>query len=207
VVKTLLFTFRQGVRCSQPDKTGRLASLTDGKSRDTELLKLRSEVTALRQTVRERATIQSTTMGWATRIALLKERLDQMRDKRIPEMEFLTDKDWAAATRDADLSTDDGARQAMGALRSAAKHNFLSALREAIKKYAAAANGGGFPVDPAQFAQAINANAALLPSDLAQLKPYFDVPVEDEILQRYQFLHPGKVHDNLSDVLVKEPRR
>src|SRR5207247_9465658 len=80
----------------------------------------------------------------------------------------------------------------------------VNAMRDAIKKYAAAANGDGLPSDPAQFAQAINANAALLPSDLAQLKPYFDVPVEDATLQRYEFLHPGKVHDNLSDVLVKE---
>jgi len=186
------------------DATHRLASLPDEKSRDTELLKLRAEVTALRQTARERATTESTTGAWATRIALLKQRLDQMPDKRIPEMEFLTDKDWAAATRDADLSTDDGVRQAMCALRSAAKDNFLNAMRDAIKKYATAANGGGLPGDPAQLAQAINANAALLPSDLAQLKPYFDVPVEDATLQRYEFPHPGKVHDNLSDVLVKE---
>jgi hypothetical protein len=60
------------------------------------------------------------------------------------------------------------------------------------------------PRYPAQLAQAINANAALLLSDLAQLKPYFDVPVEDATLQRYQFRPPGKVHDNLSDILVEE---
>ena len=194
----------QKLQHERDDATHRLASLTDEKSRDTELLKLRAEVTALRQTARERAATESTTGVWATRIAFLKQRLDQMPDKRIPEMEFLTDKDWAAATRDADLSTDDGMRQAMRALRSAAKDNFLNAMRDAIQKYAAAANGGDLPGNPAQLAQAINANAALLPSDLAQLKPYFDVPVEDATLERYQFLPPGKVHDNLSDILVKE---
>jgi RNA polymerase sigma factor (sigma-70 family) len=194
----------QQLQRERDDATHRLASLTDAKSPDTELLKLRAEVTALRQTARERAATESTTGVWATRIALLKQRLDQMPDKRIPEMEFLTEKDWAAATRDADLSTDDGVRQAMRALRSAAKDNFLNAMRDAFKKYADAANGGDLPGDPAQLAQAINANAALLPSDLAQLKPYFDVPVEDATLQRYQFLHAGNMHDNLSDILVKE---
>ena len=174
------------------------ASLTDEKSHDGELLKLRAEVTALRQTARERAATDSTTGLWATQIALLKQRLDQMPGKRIPEMAFLTDKDWAAATGTPTSSTDDGVRQAMSALRSAAKDNFLKAMRDAIKKYAAAANGGALPGKPAQLAQAINANAALLPSDLAQLKPYFEVPVEDAALQRYQFVPPG------TDILVNE---
>jgi hypothetical protein len=182
----------------------RPASVTDVKTRDTELLKLRAEVSALRQTARERAATEDTTGVWATRMALLKQKFDQMPDKRIPEMDFLTDKDWAAATRDADLSSSDGERQAMRALRSAAKDNFLNAMRDAIKKYAAAANGADLPGDPAKLAQAINANGALLPSDLAQLKPYFDMPVEDTTLQRYQLLHPGKMHGNLSDILVKE---
>jgi RNA polymerase sigma factor (sigma-70 family) len=202
--KTPLAEQIQELQRERDDATHRLASLADEKSRDVELLKLRAEVTALRETTRERTATESTTGAWANRIALLKQRLDQMPGKRIPEMEFLTDKDWAAATRDADLSTDDGVRQAMRALRSAAKDNFLNAMRDAMKKFIAAANGGDLPGNPAQLAQAVNANAALLPSDLAQLKPYFDVPVEDAILRRYEFLRPGKVHDNLSDILVKE---
>jgi hypothetical protein len=190
------------------DAIRRLVLLTGEKNHEAalqpELLKLRAETTALRQTARERASTESITGAWADRTAQLKQRLDQMPDKRIPEMQFLTDKDWAAVARDADLSTDDGVRQAMSALRSAAKDNFLNAMRDAIKKYTAAANGSSLPDDPAQLAQAINANAALLPSDPAQLKPYFDVAVEDETLRRYQLLPVGKVHDNLSDVLVTE---
>src|SRR5438128_5841198 len=130
-----------------------------------EIPQLRGEVTALRQTARERATTESTAGGWAARIALLKQWVDQMPDKRIPEMEFLADKDWAAATRDADLDSDDGVRQAMSALRSTAKGNFLNAMQDAIKKYAAAANGGDLPGVPAEFAQAVNANGNLIPSE------------------------------------------
>src|SRR3954465_11506755 len=101
-----------------------------------ELRRVRGEVAALRQTVQERATIETTARTWEARIAFLRERFDQMPDKRIPEMAFLTDKDWAAATRDADISTAEGARQAMSDLRSAAKRNFLNAIRDAIRKYA-----------------------------------------------------------------------
>jgi hypothetical protein len=194
----------QQLQRERDEATNRLALLTGEKSHDGELLKLRAEVTALGQTARERATTESTVERWATRIASLKQSLDQMPDRRIPEMEFLTEKDWAAAARNADLSTDDGVRQAMQALRSAAKDNFLNLLRDAIRKYAAAANGGDMPGDPAQFARAVNANGGLLPSNLAQLKPYFDVPVDDALLDRYQFQHPQKLHDNLSDIIVTE---
>jgi RNA polymerase sigma factor (sigma-70 family) len=200
----LLAEQMQQLQRERDDATQRLSSRAVQKSSDADLLKLRAEVTALRQTARERATVESTAGTWATRIALLKQRLDQMPDKGIPEMAFLADKDWAAATRDADLSTEDGVRRALCALRSAAKDNFLNSMNDAIKKYAAAANGGDVPPDPGQLAQALNANPALLPSSLAQLKPYFTVPVDDAIFQRYQLLSPGKLHDNLSDTLVKE---
>jgi len=125
-----------------------------------------------------------------------------MPDKRIPEMAFLTDKDWAAATRDADMSTVDGARQAMSTLRSAAKGNFLNAMRDTFRKYASAANGGSL-LNDAELARLINANSGLLPIELAQLKPYFDAPVDDAMLQRYLY-RPSTQHDNLSDILVKE---
>ena len=45
----------------------------------------------------------------------------------------------------------------------------------------------------------------LLPSELTQLKPYFDLPVDETTLQRYQLrLHPGTLHDNLSDTIIFE---
>ena len=78
-------------------------------------------------------------------------------------------------------------------------------VRAAFKKYATAANGGELPADPAKLAQALNANVGLMPSELTQLKPYFDVPIDETTLQRYQFLlHPGTLHDNLSDIIVEE---
>jgi RNA polymerase sigma factor (sigma-70 family) len=194
----------QQLQRERDDAANRPAVATVEKGDNTELLRLRAEVGALRVVAREQAPVDPVVRDWATRIASLKQKLDEMPDKRIPEMAFLTEKDWAAATSDANLDTDDGVRQALSALRSAAKNNFLNALRDAFRKYAQAADGGELPTGMAQFAKAINANRSLLPSDLAQLKPYFDQPVDDALLQRYQLLQPTTFHDNLSDIIVKE---
>jgi hypothetical protein len=47
----------------------------------------------------------------------------------------------------------------------------------------------------------IVANNGQLPTDVLQLKPYFESPVGDALLQRYELLHVGK----LSDVPATEP--
>ena len=197
----------QNLQRERDEASRQLAAMRDENERlnrnPAELQRLRGEVAALRQSVQERSTIETAARTWEERMVLLRQRFDQMPDKRIPEMAFLTDKDWAAATRDADLTTADGTRQAMKDLRSSAKGNFLNAMRGAFRKYAAAANGGSLPDSTAEFARLLNENSALLPTELAQLKPYFDARVDDAMLQRYVF-RLSKQHDNLSDILVKE---
>jgi len=49
----------------------------------------------------------------------------------------------------------------------------------------------------------VKANGDQLPSDLSQLKPYFDKPVDDAILARYSLLQTGKISE-ASDYLVAE---
>jgi len=120
----------------------------------------------------------------AAKVARLKQKLEQMPDKKIPELQFLSEIDWADAARDADFSTDDGIRQALGKLREEAENTFLNDMtKNAIKEYLAA-------------------NGNVLPSDLYQLKPYFDVPVTDAMLQRYQLLQTGTPDPTAT--LVKE---
>lgn len=197
----------QNVQSERDEAARQLAAMRDENDRlnrsPAELQRLRGEVASLRQSAQERSTLESAARTWEERIALLRQRFDQMPDKRIPEMAFLKDKDWAAATRNANMETADGVREAMKDLRSAAKENFLNAMRAAFRKYAAAANGGSLPDSTAEFARLINENSALMPTELAQLRPFFDVPVDDAMLQRYVYL-PSKQHDNLSDILVKE---
>lgn len=50
------------------------------------------------------------------------------------------------------------------------------------------------------FKKYLAANGDLLPSNLSQLIPFFDAPVTDEMLQRYQLLQTGKP-DNSADLV------
>jgi RNA polymerase sigma factor (sigma-70 family) len=155
-----------------------------------ELLRLRSEVTRLRQSAQELAqlraaaaatgndpAIEATLKSWATRATQLKARLEQMPDKRIPEFQLLSEKDWFDAIKNVkQLETDTDFRQALHSLRNSAKQAFGDVAREAIKKYAEANNGA-------------------LPADWSQLKPFFETPVDDAILARYSLLQSGKLAD------------
>lgn len=108
-----------------------------------------------------------------------------MPDKKIPEMKFLTEKDWINAAWNADLDTDDGVRLALSKLRDEAVDTFLSLTRTALKKYLAA-------------------NDDILPANLLALKSYYDTPVTDEMLQRYAFMQTGKLSSNPSDSVVRK---
>ncbi len=149
-----------------------------------ELMKLRGEVTQLRSDAQALATTESATKNWMAKITLLKQKLEQMPDKKIPELQFLTEKDWGNAAWSADLNTEDGIRQALSKLREFAKNTFLNEMmKDAIKKYLAT-NGG------------------ILPTDLSELRPYFEVPVDDVMLQHYKLLQNGKPTEHES--LVEE---
>jgi RNA polymerase sigma factor (sigma-70 family) len=155
-----------------------------------EVPKLRSEVAQLRRSAWESSRTQSNASAnggdsgldaafkaAAARASLLKQRLEQMPDHKIPELQLLTDKDWfAAAKRTATLDTDSDFRRALADLRNSAKFNFDQLLQVAMAGYC-------------------QANGGQLPTDLSQLKPYFSSPMDDAILQRYSLLQTGKVSD------------
>jgi RNA polymerase sigma factor (sigma-70 family) len=170
------------------DVTNRLTLLADElaqmKGRDGALLRLRAEVTKLGADAGSTLT-EPSMQTWLKQVALLKQKLEQMPDKKIPELQFATDKDWANAVFGADLTTDDGVREALSKLREEAENKFLNEMmKAAFKQYLAAHDG-------------------ILPADLYQLKPYFDVPVTDEMLQRYKLLQTGKP-DNSANLVTLE---
>ena len=183
------------LKIDEDNLSNRLAGANDSKKLSeeqfNELLKLRSEVGVLRRQTNEIVKVnQSSSTEYpmssalAIKVTQLKQKLEQMPDKKIPELQFLSEKDWVDAVRDADLSTDDGIRQALSKLREEAENTFLNDMtKNAIKEYLAA-------------------NGNVLPSDLYQLKPYFDVPVTDAMLQRYQLLQTGTPDPTAT--LVKE---
>jgi RNA polymerase sigma factor (sigma-70 family) len=151
-----------------------------------ELPKLRGEVGRLRDSARQLAQLKALadTTGsdpaldnvfktWAVRATRLRQRLDQATELRIPEMQFLTEKGWFDAVKELkQLETDDDYRLAASNLRNIAKGDFVRLTQQALRAYTAG-NGGQ------------------LPQDLAQLKPFFSQPVDDEVLQRYKLLQTG----------------
>jgi len=110
-------------------------------------------------------------------ISLVKERLEQMPQYKIPEMQFLTDNDWhMVANMIRRLDTDDDYRRAFSVLRGAAKREFMPKLGQALYRYA-------------------DANDGQLPTDLSQLKSYFAESVDDAIFPRYELKQTGKLAD------------
>ena len=150
----------------------------------SELLKLRAEVTKLRSDSRELAQLKATiendptesiAKSWLTRVNQLKQRLGQMPGQTIPELQFLTDQDWLNAAKDSKkLDTDADFALAFSALRASAKNEFAGMVQSALRGYAQANNG-----QP--------------PTDLPQLQPYFASPADGSVLQRYQLAQTGMV--------------
>jgi RNA polymerase sigma factor (sigma-70 family) len=181
-------------------KSSAAAQLKDGKSPSdiSELLRLRAEVAKLRDGARELARLKSVAASsandptaselnsWLSRVKKLRDRVDQMPNQRIPEFQFLTDQDWLDAVKSSkQLETDADFAQALSALRSAARSEFASSLKDAISSYSQANNGQ-------------------LPSDFSQLKPYFASSVDDSVLQGYQFSQAGTVASKPAESLIDQ---
>src|SRR5947209_1488548 len=106
------------------------------------------------------------------KMKLLKQRLEQMPDKNIPELQYLSNENMAHIALDARLDTDAGVREALFWLRNAAKQFFTRQMWQALRKY-------------------VQSNNGQLPTDVSQLKPYFEVPVHDTTLARYRMIRTG----------------
>lgn len=176
------------------DATNQIAGLMEengqlkSNSNEDELLKLRNEVTqfkngeAMESQNRPNDPIEGAALEAADKIKLLRQYLVQHPDKEIPELQFTTEKDWADAVWESDLKTDDDYREALSKVRETAENEFLNVImKDAFKKYLAANNG-------------------VLPGSLLGLVPYFNMPVTDEMLQRYTLLQTG--HPDNSKTLV-----
>ena len=144
-----------------------------------ELARLRGEVASLRADARELAQLRATEAStpdaatelemkaWLTRVSQLRERMEQMPDQAVPELRFVTEREWLNAARQR-LDTPADYRRALSAMRSAGEGRFVSKILEpALKQYVEAHHGEW-------------------PADLLQLRPYFESPVEDTILQRWE---------------------
>ena len=139
-----------------------------------ETLKLRSETTQLQEMQSKAADdpFTQSVMALAKRAAELNNRLRQMPDKQIPELQWLDVNDWLKAAQNVNLDTDDGVHQALNQLRDLAKHDVGTLIGNALDKY-------------------ISQNNGLLPDDISKLEPYFNPPMDPTVLQHYQMMPAG----------------
>ena len=176
----------QQVRRERDDATNRMAgivaenSLLKSNPNQTELLKLRGDAAVFQNAANDPT--EKAVRKVAAKVKLLQQLLEQKPDKKIPELAFLTEKVWADVAWNADLDTEDGIRVALSNLRGEAENIFLNEMmKAAIKKYLAANND-------------------ILPANLYELKSYFDAPVTDAMLGRYELLQTGKP-DHAADLV------
>jgi RNA polymerase sigma factor (sigma-70 family) len=183
----------QQLQRERDDATNRLAGLLAENEQlrsnrtETELLKLRSEVTQLQRMQSTEATddpFTQSVLALTARAVELNRHLQQKPDKKIPELQLLDESDWLTAAKNAKFDTDADIQKALQKLRSIAKNKV--------------------PIGSALYAFA-RANNGRLPNDLSQLKPYFntsrfgDLGLDDAtfeaIIRRYTLLHTGNVND------------
>jgi len=164
----------QQLQRERDDATNRLAGVADEIARiqngNTELLKLRGEIGRLRgnAALADDPFIQKA-LVWKAKLEKIKSLFDERPDQRIPELQFVTDQEWLDIAIEADLDSSDGVRNALGRVRYEGKNHFASMIQKALNKFTDANNGNR-------------------PNDVSQLKPFFDPPTEDSLLQRYRVL-------------------
>jgi RNA polymerase sigma factor (sigma-70 family) len=171
--------------------TNRLASLLAENEQlrsnpnTTELLKLRREVARLRADAQQLAQskaqktsdpLEAAAKDLLGKEELLKKNLEQMPDRNIPELQYLRADIWARVAQTARLDTDAGVREALSQLRDIAKQTAAPRMGKALQQYVQANNGE-------------------LPSEVSQLKPYFETPVDEALLARYEMIKTGKMAD------------
>ncbi len=165
-------------------------------SRDTaEEGRLRGEVARLRTNAQELARLKAKAnsetndpaaapvKSWTERVNRLKELVERTPEAKIPEFQFLTTEDWlSAATRG------DNDRKTLWDLRQLAENRFYKQLQAALRKY-------------------LEAHNSQAPTDLAQVQPHFEPPMDNAVLERWKIAPASEfphVRIGTSDWLVTQ---
>ena len=159
------------------------------KTDSAELVKLREEL-AQRKADSAASTnggaTQLTAQAWLDRVTRLKQRMEQTPNAKIPELKLVTEQDWLNAAK-GELNTETDYRRALSAIRAAGESKVAIMLHNALTGY-------------------MQGNNEQVPTDLGQLQPYFDTPVDEAILQRWE-IAPAKTVPSLvmgGDVIITQ---
>jgi len=154
----------------------------------SELMRLRGEVGRLRDraqeltkiaAIREEEALLSRDQLWPARVNRLKQWLEENPSEKIPELQFVDDRNWMNTIYPHTLETADECRVSMSRVRSTAELIFADfILCPALQQYA-------------------KDNSGQFPTDLSQLTLYFDSPIYDSILERYTILPASSLVSDL----------
>lgn len=183
----------QQLRRERDDAVNRWTSMTDESAtrngNNLELLKLREEVTRLRQSsakVVENDSRAALVKSWLAREDQLKQFVQQYPGKTIPEFQLLSEQQWLDAAMNAKFDTDKDVQKELANLRHAAENNFVSQAHDALSKY-------------------MKANDGQFPTDLSQLQSYFSSPMDEAVLQRWE-IAPASANPSVGvgDMIITE---
>jgi RNA polymerase sigma factor (sigma-70 family) len=146
--------------------------LTEERDRAAALLaQMHKDLESDRDHIKKEDAVDSDLEKWLGRVCLLKDWLGRNPEKHIPEMRFLSSSDWLKVTLKNDLETEAKIRLALTDLRRMAKFKpeMTQNLPNAFRAYS----------------QDHNVQSV---TDVAQLRPYLNPQLDDDILQRYELV-------------------
>ncbi len=165
-------------------------------NQSTEVLKLRGEIGRLQAAMREMSGsktnaplsrdefLASMRQLYADRVARLKQVFHDDPTQSVPEMQYLTDHDWLELIEYDQHLIDPDNSNALSAVRGHAQSRFaIGPLAAALRQYA-------------------KSNSGQFPTDVSQLAPYFEPPVDDSVLQDWTVLATSRLPGSLQ---VNEP--
>ena len=189
----------QQLQRERDDATNRLASMAEdisnNKNNHLELMKLRGEVTRLQKkdyaaSQLETDDRQALMKSWLAREDKLKQVVEAYPDKKIPDLQLLSEEDWLNDAKDAKFDTAKDIQRTLAYLRNAAGNKFAQLASDAVSKY-------------------MKSNNDQFPTELAQLQPYFTTPISEDILNRWgimpQSAFPNQKMGGDWVIAVKDP--
>ncbi|HSY42330.1 MAG TPA: sigma-70 family RNA polymerase sigma factor [Candidatus Acidoferrum sp.] len=183
-----LATQLQELQGEYDDATNQLAALlaqsAQAGSNDTEISRLRREVAQLeaREAQRKNDPIVSAAADWLGRVKMLKDYLTQHPEEKIPELKYLSDKDWtAAADSGNEFTSTNELENAIQSLKFAAVSGVSESVENALMEYS-------------------QANNQKFPDNLSELQPYLDPDMANTLEQLYEIAPASIVHDTTSKI-------
>lgn len=166
-----------------------LAELAKFKAEAAELERLRAEEARLKAAPAPvPGGVQASDVdNWIKQVGELKRYVSEHPEENIPEMQFLTDREWLLLAATPRLPWEESDAQALQELKGQAEGRFAEPVEQALRAYAAA-NDGKFP------------------TALSQLQPYCDADVEEILQERYE-IKPASIlpADSVKTIMGKKP--